>query len=94
MCFSLRCKSKQNRNKKVCFWGVFLRRKRGAYCIFEGKEKVGLSYDEGCLKVGIRNGELGMGNEGRDGVFGGEILVALDVLERFATLDFLEGNLM
>ena len=30
-----------------------------------------------------------MGNEGWDGVFGGEILVVLDILGRFATLDFL-----
>ena len=35
-----------------------------------------------------------MGNEGWDGVFWGEILVVLYVLGCFATLDFLEGNLM
>ena len=45
-------KSKQKRVFLGCF---FEEKKRGAYCIFEGKEKVWLSYDEGCLKVGIRN---------------------------------------
>ena len=43
-------KSKQKR----VFLGCFFEEKEGeAYCIFEGKEKVGLSYDEGCLKVAI-----------------------------------------
>ena len=29
----------------------------------EGRAKVGLSYEEGCLKLGMRNEEWGMGNE-------------------------------
>ena len=37
----------------------------------EGRAKVGLSYEEGCLKLGMRNEEWGMGN-GEWGMRNGE----------------------